>query len=438
MALLRHRRRAFVLCTLLLVCIASVAPAATIGRAASPVTLTFWQSNNPQEARFTKALVDRWNKAHRDIQIKLQYIPAGKSTEEVLAAAIAAHKTPDITNNLLPAVVPQYSGQGGLYQLDKLPDFVSYMTARMPQGMLEQYGSSDGHYYQVPWKGNPVMIVYRPDLLRKAGITSFPRTYSSFLKALEAIKSRTGVTPIWPAIDPTWWQRFFDFYPFYLAQSGGTPLLNKSASKAVFQERGATRVMDLWRQIYERKLAPKSAYAGNIWKSGRVAMYIAGPWGPADQVLNHNAGKVPWAVAPIPVPDGMTAPGYPYTFSDPKNITIFATSKHPKEAWQFIKWYINRENDAAFLKETWEFPFRTELVENPQRFSPLFRQYPQLVPFAKQLSHVRGLDDSPSFTRIFQAVSDAWASAVVNGSKSTQGAVKDAAAQVNSIVQSGP
>jgi Bacterial extracellular solute-binding protein len=59
-----------------------------------------------------------------------------------------------------------------------------------------------------------------------------------------------------------------------------------------------------------------------------------------------------------------------YTFSDPKNITIFATSKHPKEAWQFIKWYINRENDAAFLKETWEFPFRKELIENPQRFSP--------------------------------------------------------------------
>jgi multiple sugar transport system substrate-binding protein len=124
--------------SLLLVCIASVAPAAPIGRAASPVTLTFWQSNNPQEARFTKALVDRWNKAHRDIQIKLQYIPAGKSTEEVLAAAIAAHKTPDITNNLLPAVVPQYSGQGGLYQLDKLPDCVSYVKARMPQRMLER------------------------------------------------------------------------------------------------------------------------------------------------------------------------------------------------------------------------------------------------------------------------------------------------------------
>jgi hypothetical protein len=60
------------------------------------------------------------------------------------------------------------------------------------------------------------------------------------------------------------------------------------------------------------------------------------------------------------------------------------------------------------------------------------------VQFAKQLAHVRGLDDSPRFTRIFQAVSDAWASAVVNGSKSTQSAVQDAAVQVSSIVQSGP
>jgi len=72
----------------------------------------------------------------------------------------------------------------------------------MPKGMLEQYRSSDGHYYQVPWKGNPVMLVYRPDLLKKAGIASFPRTYGSFLKALQAIKSQTGVTPTRPPDSP--------------------------------------------------------------------------------------------------------------------------------------------------------------------------------------------------------------------------------------------
>src|SRR5947209_1506697 len=71
------------------------------------VTLTFWQSTNAQESAFTTKLVHEWNATHGDIYIKLQYIPVGTSTEEVYDAAVAAHKTPDITNNLLPAIVPQ-------------------------------------------------------------------------------------------------------------------------------------------------------------------------------------------------------------------------------------------------------------------------------------------------------------------------------------------
>src|ERR671926_1348008 len=233
--------RAFTLCTVLLVLVNGVAAQASTQRAASPVTIVFWDSNNPGEHNFTKTLVSQWNRMHKDIYVKLQPLPAGKTSEAVFLAAIAAHKTPDITNNLLPAVVPQYSSQGGLYQLDKLPDFISYMHARMPAGTLEQYRSNDGQYYQVPWKANPVMIIYRPDLLKKAGISSFPRTYSTFMSALKAIKTKTHINPIFPTIDPTWYNRWFDFYCFYLAQSNGTKLLDKAAKKAIFQDHGATR-----------------------------------------------------------------------------------------------------------------------------------------------------------------------------------------------------
>lgn len=426
------------LCSLVLVLVGTVAARPSTHRAASPVTIVFWDSNAPTEHAFTVSLVNQWNRTHKDIYIKEQLIPAAKTTEQVFAAAIAAHKTPDITNNLLPAVVPQYSSAGGLYQLDKLPDFVSYMHARMPAGTLEQYKSSDGHYYQAPWKANPVMIIYRPDLLKKAGITSFPHTYSTFLTALKALKSKTNVNPIFPTIDPTWYNRWFDFYAFYLAQSNGMRLLDSSAKKSIFQDHGAVQVMSLWRQIYALKLAPKSASSADKWKLNQEAMYIAGPWGPnAEVVVNH--AMQPWAVAPIPVPDGMNAPAYPYTYSDPKNITIFGNTKHPKEAWEFIKWYINLAHDAAFLQQTWEFPYRKQMVDNPTRFSPIFNQYPPLAQFAKQLPHVSGLDDTPNFVQMFTAVSDAWESAVVNQSKSPASAVKDAANKINGIVgNSGP
>ncbi|HKC73199.1 MAG TPA: extracellular solute-binding protein [Chloroflexota bacterium] len=430
--------RTFTLCSMLLVLVNGDAALARTHRAASPVTIVFWDSNNPAEHNFTKALVNQWNRMHKDIYVKLQPLPATKTSEEVFLAAIAAHKTPDITNNLLPAVVPQYSSEGGLYQLDKLPDFISYMHARMPTGTLEQYRSNDGHYYQVPWKANPVMIIYRPDLLKKAGISSFPRTYSTLMSALKAIKAKTHINPIFPTIDPTWYNRWFDFYCFYLAQSNGTKLLDRAAKSSVFQDHGAARVMSFWRQIYGQKLAPKSASTADKWKLNQEAMYIAGPWGPNGEVVTNHATQ-PWAVAPIPVPDGMSAPAYPYTYSDPKNLTIFGNTKHPKEAWEFIKWYTTPQHDATFLEATWEFPYRKQMVEDPTHFSPIFRQYPQLTQFAKQLPHVAGLDDTPNFVQMFTAISDAWESAVVNQSKSPDPAVKDAAKKIDGIVgNAGP
>jgi multiple sugar transport system substrate-binding protein len=441
-ALLSRRARVAVALGAVLFVVASgyAARSATSTRHGPPgaVTITFWQSTNPQESAFTTKLVHQWNASHKDIYINLQFIPAGTSTEEVFDAAVAAHKTPDITNNLLPAIVPQFAQEGGLYPLDTLPDFLSYMKARMPPGTLEKFQSRDGHYYQVPWKANPVMIIYRPDLLKKAGIRSFPRTYSAFMHALRAIKQKTGVNPIFPTINPTWYHRFFDFYPFYLAQSQGVTLLNNNVTKAIFQNHGATRVMRFWRAIYAQGLAPKSASAADKWKPGLEAMYIAGPWGPAFEVLSNGAGQIPWAVAPIPVPDGTHAPAYPYTYSDPKNITIFRTCTHPKQAWAFIKWYINRQNDEAFLRATWEFPFRKDLVADPLHFSALFQRYPQLIQFAKQLPHMSGLDNSPQFVQIFDAVSAAWEASVVNDTESPRAAVTSAADRIDGIVRAGP
>ncbi len=420
-------------------CLLPSVAARPTAHAASSVTLLFWESTNAQEKAFTDPVVAAWNRSHPAIQIKIQDIPAGNSTEEVFASAIAAHKTPDITNNLLPAVVPQYASEGGLYQMDRLPDFVSYMTARMPTGSLQQFKSTDGHYYQVPWKANPVMLIYRSDLLKKAGYASFPRTYSTFLAMLKAVKSKTGVNPLFPTIDQTWYQRFFDFYPFYLAQSNGTPLLDSSATKSIFQDHGAAQVMSLWRQIFAQNLAPKSSTTEEKWAVGHQAINIAGPWGPNGEVYQHNAGKLPWNVASIPVPDSMrNAAAYPYTYSDPKNITVFASSKYPQQAWEFIKYYINSANDKTFLDKTWEFPYRKELVDNPLRYSTLFTQFPQLVQFAKQLPYTRGLDNSPKFTQVFDAISQAWGSAVVSGSKSPAAAVQSAANTINGIVAGGP
>lgn len=87
---LRSTMVAFLAVTL--VCVLSVG---AIG-AKAPVTLSFWPSSNPQEIEFAKIIVKAWNDAHPEIQVKMEPLPASRSTEEVLLAAIAAGTTPDI------------------------------------------------------------------------------------------------------------------------------------------------------------------------------------------------------------------------------------------------------------------------------------------------------------------------------------------------------
>src|SRR5690606_39628392 len=87
------------------VLIAAMALAAiTVGMlaasAAAQTTITFWPSSNPEEIAFATQIVDSWNAANPDIQVKMQPLPASRSTEEVLLAAIAARTTPDVAANI--------------------------------------------------------------------------------------------------------------------------------------------------------------------------------------------------------------------------------------------------------------------------------------------------------------------------------------------------
>ena len=88
--------------------------------AAAKGPITIWYSNNAQEVTWGKQVVDSWNKANPDQQVTAQEIPAGKSSEEVIGAAITAGTEPCLIYNTSPAAVPGFQKQGGLVDLTTL------------------------------------------------------------------------------------------------------------------------------------------------------------------------------------------------------------------------------------------------------------------------------------------------------------------------------
>jgi len=82
--------------------------------------IDIWLSNNAEELAWGEAMVEAWNTANPDEEITAQEIPAGTTSEEVIAAAITAGNAPCLIFNTAPAAVSQFEKQGGLVALDDI------------------------------------------------------------------------------------------------------------------------------------------------------------------------------------------------------------------------------------------------------------------------------------------------------------------------------
>jgi multiple sugar transport system substrate-binding protein len=239
-----------------------------------------------------------------------------------------------------------------------------------------------------------------------------------------------GSTAIQPSIDQTWYERWFDWYPLYLA-AGNKLLLNEDASKAVFNDAAGKAAMGFWREVYANKYAPQATAEQDSYSQGKVAMRIAGPWATPD--IEKGGLLDSTAVMPVWIPDDATPPeSYPSTFADTKNIGIFSNCDDKDTAWEFVKFYVSKENDVTFLQTTQQIPLRTGIADAVDK--KYFDDHPLLQSFAEQAEHTLNVDQSAKLTDIFGIISQAYQAAAIYSKSSVDDALKDAEDQVNSLI----
>src|SRR5664280_2512560 len=102
-----------------------------------------WLANNPQEITWGNAMVKAWNTAHPKELVSAQQIPAGKTSEEVIGAAITAGTAPCLVYNTSPSAVPGWQKAAGLVALDSFPAGAAYIQPRTGTA-ANQYKSLTG------------------------------------------------------------------------------------------------------------------------------------------------------------------------------------------------------------------------------------------------------------------------------------------------------
>jgi multiple sugar transport system substrate-binding protein len=388
--------------------------------------IQIWYSNNAQEVQWGTAMVAAWNKDHPKEQVTGQQIPAGKSSEEVIGAAITAGTTPCLIYNTSPASVPQFQKQGGLVSLGDFSGANSYIDSRTGS-RATQYKSPDGNYYQMPWKTNPVMIFYNKDVFQKAGIdTSTPplKTYAQFLSTSQTVVSKGGVrAAIWPSPTSEFYQPWFDYYPLFIAQSGGKQLVENKQPQ--FDSSDGLAVANFWRQMYAANLAPKEAAQGDAFATAQAAMAIVGPW-----AIAQYTGKVNWGAVPVPTKDGMD-PSQIHTFSDEKSIGMYSNCKNRGTAWDFVKFTTSSANDGQLLEVTGQMPMRTDL---PGTYGSYLQSHPEYKLFADQASRTVEVPNVANSVEMWQDFRTAYSKSVIFGNQSVDQTFKAAADQIKALV----
>ena len=405
-------------------------------RTATPIMLTYWPAANPPETRLAMRLAKQWNAENPDVQVQVQPLPAGRSSEEVLLAAIVAKATPDVSSNVSSALLARLVRANGVVRLDNRVATAARLQERTNPAMLGSLRLPDSGIYAFPWKTNPEMLMYNVDLLRAARVRP-PRTHSELLAAFKRLTrdtdgdGRPDRWGLWATLKTTWYERFYDFYPLYLAGSGGKTLVVNG--KIVFENEAAVAALELFRRGFAEGGLPHSNFAigRDPFIDGTVAMKIIGPWF-LKELNELKVQGLHFDVVPMPAPDSST-PDKHYAFADLRSIAIFSTTRHPDEAARFVAYLTSPAADRLLLEDASQLPYRRGLATDP-RFTESLKSWPTLSTYAKYVERTRDIDVDPDVVEIFDLISEAYEESAIYGKVPVRKALARAAAEARNIV----
>jgi len=351
----------------------------------SVTKLVFWTAPDPQQEVFWKELVAEYEQLHPEIDIEWSTIPAAGSSEEAILTAIASGRAPDVCTNIFSGFAAQLVEIDQLVEFDKLEGFDEVVEKRKMSNILEGW-KIDGKNYVIPIYSNPILMWWRASLLKEAGFDTPPRTYSEiyeFSKKFVIPQERYSVQIIQGR---NWWDRWFDFITYYYAASEGEPYIDTSKGRAIFNNEPGKEVATFIDTMFKNGWTAVELVSNPLY-IGAIAGGLRGPWEISFAQTQFPEIINDIVITPPPVPDNYPKDKPIYTFADAKGLVILKSSKHQKEAWDFVKWLFTKEDfDVKWLEYTKMPPAREDLLDN-EDFKDFWNENPLAAEYAKYVAY---------------------------------------------------
>ncbi len=324
-----------------------------------PIEITFWYAWGGEEGKYLESIIDEFNKSHPDIKVRGTFFNIG----DKLLASIAGGKPPDIATVWEFMFVTM--GESGCFlpleeRLEK-----SGITKDSFLPNIWEYGMYGKHKWGVPSTLNTLAIYYNKSVVREAGLdpNNPPKSTAELKKWAEKLSiqdekkniKRIGFVPV---TTKAWLWNF------------GGEMYNKEAGKFIINSQENINTMQWMKSFYDSvgmdNFRRFSAGFGrldspqNPFYVGKIAMREDGQW--QIQFINLYSPNLDYGIFPFPSNDP-DKPGY--TVVDGSFWVIPKGTKHPEEAWEFLRWLIAPKQSAKFCAKLLNIPPLKETLNEP-------------------------------------------------------------------------
>jgi multiple sugar transport system substrate-binding protein len=344
-----------------------------MARAASPVTLTFWNGFTGPDQSTIVALVKQFNASHPDIQVNMTIEP-WDTVYQKLPLSLRVNQGPDIAG-ISNQYIPQYAKAGLIQPIDSVYGSGGLAANLFPAGLrtVMQY---NGHYYAAPMAYDTVMLFWNKTLFNKAGLTHAPTTWSEWqTDAVKLTIHANGVDQYGIALGdnntvPNW--------QIFIWDNGGE-ILSPNGKKAVIDGPRSVAAVSQWATLVRRnRISPPGlagADADKLFQSGKAAMEMTGPWA----TTGYTQAGINYGVAPIP-----KGPGGPVTNANASIMVLSKSSSHLAQAKVFMAWWNSKSSEIYLAVHAGHPPARIDLANHPAlHANPWVAIFAKAAPYAR-------------------------------------------------------
>jgi len=326
-----------------------------VSSGAAKGTITMWAMG--AEGENLPKLTKEFEAANPGVKVQVTAIP-WDAAHDKFTTAITANKTPDVA-----MVGTTWMGEfAGMDALDPTPGEVDKSAFfDGAQKTTEVNGTSFG----VPWYVETRLVYYRTDLAKKAGITSPPTDWDGLKTMAKAMQDKAGAkygiglqaggTGSWQSVMPFAW-------------SAGADLTKDGGKAYNFDSPEVLKASQYYQSFFTDGISDKAAPATPTtepdFASGKVPMFISGPWmmSAVEKAGGGAKFKDKYDVFQIPA-DKMSS-----SFVGGSNLVVFKNTKNRDSSWKLVNWlsdpktqvkWYGMSSDLPAVKSAWQDPALT-------------------------------------------------------------------------------